>query len=238
MEISYKLIIDTLFPPRCSVCLKYTNHYDTFESLCNKCLNSVAIKTGFSCPECGKRIPTITSMCHRTNFLLVAPSAYSNTYIETLIQDLKFKYIKSAALPLAHMILQSLSSILEEIPFDISRALLVPIPLAPRRERERGFNQSALIAKEINMLVPQLTYAPEILMRVRYELPQSKTRTQKEREAHLKNAFLARIPPKMAGLPLFLVDDVYTTGATIRNAIIELKNKGAGKIIVLVAAKT
>jgi ComF family protein len=177
-------------------------------------------------------------LCHRTNFLLVAPSAYSNTYAEILIQDLKFKYIKSAALPLAHMILQSLSSVLEEIPFDISRTLLVPVPLAMRRERERGFNQSALIAKEINALIPQLIYTPEILVRTRYELPQSKTCTREEREAHLKNVFLAHIPPEMKGLPIFLIDDVYTTGATIRNAIIELKNKGAGKIIVLVAAKT
>jgi len=136
------------------------------------------------------------------------------------------------------MILQSLSSVVNEIPFDISHALLVPIPLALRREYERGFNQSALIAKQINTLIPQLIYAPEIIRRTRYETPQSKTRSQKERELHLNNAFSVNIPTEMKGFPIFLVDDVYTTGATVRNAITELKNNGAGKIIVLVAAKT
>jgi len=234
----YRLVIDALFPSRCSVCLKFTKRSERFESLCTICFDSITPKTGFSCPECGKRIPTITSICHRENFLLVASNTYSNPCIKAIIHDLKFNYIKSAALPLTHMILQSLSSVLEEIPFDISRALLVPIPLASRRERERGFNQSALIAKEINKFIPQLIYAPEILKRKRYELPQSKTQTQKQREEHLKNAFSANIPYEMKGLPLFLVDDVYTTGATIRNAIKELKENGAGKIIVLVAAKT
>jgi len=134
--------------------------------------------------------------------------------------------------------LQSLSSVLDEIPFDLSRALLVPIPLAKRREYERGFNQSALIAKEIHKLIPQLIYSPQILKRIRYEVPQSKTSTRKERERNMKNVFSANIPKTLNGLPLFLVDDVYTTGATIRSAVNELKKRGAGKIIVLVAART
>lgn|GEM_PF-1253165 len=234
---SIQILKDALFPPRCVFCRTSTNT-GRYEAICESCMNECVPGSGFSCQDCGKRIPTINSLCHRSNFLLIPSGLYSNAHLESLIHGLKFDYIRSAALPLAHMMLQSLSSVLDEIPFDLSRALLVPIPLAKRREYERGFNQSALIAKEIHKLIPQLIYSPQILKRIRYEVPQSKTSTRKERERNMKNVFSANIPKTLNGLPLFLVDDVYTTGATIRSAVNELKKRGAGKIIVLVAART
>lgn len=232
-----KILKNSLFPPRCVVCNKSTNN-EKYEAVCEHCIKNYTPLSGFSCPECGKRIPTLDSICHRTNFLFCASQHYSNQTVETLIQHLKFLYIKSAAIPIAHMMLQTLGSVIQEIPFDLSHTILIPIPLAPRRERERGFNQSALLAKEIHLAIPQLTYAPEILQRIKYELPQTKTHTQKERDINLKNAFSANIPITIKGLPIILIDDVYTTGSTIKNAVKELKEKGAGKIIVLVAART
>lgn len=232
-----KILKNSLFPPQCVSCGLATNN-EKYEAICERCIKNITPLSGFSCPECGKKIPTLHSMCHRTNFLLCASQLYSNHKIETLIQHLKFLYIRSAAIPIAHIMLQTLNSVLEEIPFDLSRTILTPIPLASRRERERGFNQSALIAKEIHLTIPQLIYAPEILKRIRYELPQTKTHTQKDRDINLKNAFFANIPITMRGFPILLIDDVYTTGSTIKNAVKELKKGGAGKIIALVAART
>ncbi|TSC52660.1 MAG: phosphoribosyl transferase [Parcubacteria group bacterium LiPW_41] len=232
-----EILKSSLFPPRCVICNIATNN-EKYEAICDSCIRGYTPLSGFSCPECGKRIPTLHSICHRTNFLLCASQLYSNRPTEILIQHLKFLYIRSAAIPVAHMMLQTLNSVIQEIPFDLSKTLLTPIPLASRRERERGFNQSALLAKEIHSCIPQLIYAPKILKRIKYELPQTKTHTQKERNINLNNAFSADIPTTIQGLPIILIDDVYTTGATIKNAVKKLKEKGAGKIIVLVGART
>ncbi len=112
---------------------------------------------------------------------------------------------------------------------------IVPVPLSKKRYRERGYNQSALIARDIaaHFSVPCIETA---LIRNRDTVPQSSLRYQ-YREFNVRGAFFLKNPEAVRGKHVLLVDDIFTTGATVRDASRALKN-AAGRITVCTVAKT
>jgi len=92
---------------------------------------------------------------------------------------------------------------------------IVPVPLHPLKEKERGFNQSLLIAELIKeeLQVPIVT---EGIIRTKYTKTQTKL-SRKEREENVKNAFNIKSVKRFIGKKLLIVDDVYTTGSTVRS---------------------
>lgn len=111
--------------------------------------------------------------------------------------------------------------------------LVVPVPLHTRRLRERRFNQSALLAQEI---VRQAggTYAPDILRRVRHTIPQ-KGLNAKDRGENVRGAFAASGDPE--GKNILLIDDVFTSGATLNECARVMKAAGAATVSVLTIAR-
>lgn len=112
-----------------------------------------------------------------------------------------------------------------------------PVPLYPTKERERGYNQAALIAKEMCKRL-KLAYMPELLERVRY----TPTQTKLNSEARKENVSGAFASPDSAtdyvyGRNILLIDDVFTTGATCSECAIELKRKHAGRVLVASVAR-
>jgi ComF family protein len=106
-------------------------------------------------------------------------------------------------------------------------AALIPVPLHPRKERARGYNQAAVIARAMQRAIPQTTciYA---LRRVRPTASQTLL-SRTERRRNLSRAFACVNPPP-ADRPLVLVDDVLTTGATLNAACAALQQAGAKRI--------
>ena len=113
--------------------------------------------------------------------------------------------------------------------------IVSPIPLHPGRERERGFNQSDLLAEifskhfglaKINLLERKIN-----------NQPQAKSKNYQERQENMKNCFSLVRGGSVKNKNIILVDDVFTSGATLREAARTLKKAGAGKIIGLVVAK-
>jgi len=92
---------------------------------------------------------------------------------------------------------------------------IVPVPLHPLKEKERGFNQSLLIAELIKeeLQVPIVT---EGIIRTKYTKTQTKL-SRKEREENVKNSFNIKSVKRFIGKKLLIVDDVYTTGSTVRS---------------------
>ncbi|RKY96932.1 MAG: hypothetical protein DRQ03_06510 [Candidatus Hydrothermota bacterium] len=92
---------------------------------------------------------------------------------------------------------------------------IIPVPLHPLKEKERGFNQSLLIAELIKeeLQVPIVT---EGIIRTKYTKTQTKL-SRKEREENVKNAFNIKSVKRFIGKKLLIVDDVYTTGSTVRS---------------------
>ena len=105
--------------------------------------------------------------------------------------------------------------------------IIVPIPLHPRRQRGRGFNQAALLAQQLGSH-QAIEVNEQILRRVRYTMPQiglSPTR----RKENVWQAFAAE-PGSLDGMRILLIDDVYTTGATMTSAANALLNAGAKSV--------
>jgi len=113
---------------------------------------------------------------------------------------------------------------------------LLPIPLHPRRKRERGYDQALLLGRVLARRLdrPLLTGA---LVRSRYTSQQSLLPLRQRRD-NMRGAFAVRRPAAVQGLSLLLVDDVLTTGTTARECAKVLKEAGAARVQVLTLART
>ncbi|MGH8100409.1 MAG: ComF family protein [Chthoniobacterales bacterium] len=227
---------DILFLKQCIIC---KTRGDAI--CCATCLSRIPVSTAppakwLSDPDSGK------------HFCYFAASAdYENKTVKTLIHALKFDFIKSAAEPLGALLtsytLRYISQFRTENSFlnnfFTGNANIVPIPLSKKRERHRGFNQSELIARHFarnfarhfgrSMDIPVRN---DVLLRIRHTKPQSETTSAEERREHMHGCFSAKIPPSN----IILIDDVATTGSTLREAAIALRAAGAEKILAFAVA--
>lgn len=115
--------------------------------------------------------------------------------------------------------------------------VIVPVPLHRRRLWQRRFNQSAILAAALSKLCG-LPHVPDALRRQKFTTPQ-KGLNRLERRANVKNAFAAN-PQRVASIKaknVLLIDDVYTSGATLNECAKSLKNAGAEKVFVLTVAR-
>jgi ComF family protein len=112
---------------------------------------------------------------------------------------------------------------------------LVPVPLHPRRQRQRGFNQSELLARELGRRAG-VPVAPLALVR-REDTPPQTGLSAAARRANVKGAFAVRRRAQVSGKLLVLVDDVFTTGATAASCARVLSAAGAREVRLLTAAR-
>jgi ComF family protein len=112
--------------------------------------------------------------------------------------------------------------------------IIIPVPLHPKRLRERGFNQAAILARYVACVYKKPI--EEILERKRHTLPQWRL-TRNGRTANLREAFEVRTGIQLAGKSMLLIDDVCTTGATLESCAQTLKAAGAARICAFVLAR-
>ncbi|WP_424318824.1 ComF family protein [Candidatus Methylomirabilis sp.] len=145
---------------------------------------------------------------------------------------LLFKYggRRTLARYLGRLMVEGAGRLLDPSQFD----LLIPVPLHPKRERTRGFNQAALLAKEIGTGWG-LCVGHRVLHRVRATEAQSGGR--REREKNIKGAFAVARPGRVKNMRLLLIDDVFTTGATASECVKVLLAAGAAKVGVYTLAR-
>ncbi len=157
-----------------------------------------------------------------------ATAAFSYAFpVNKLIQSLKF----DERLLLADFLADALTSRI------IARAdCLVAMPLHPARLRERGFNQSLLLARRVasRLCIPLL---PDVCARTRDTPPQSAL-PWKERDKNMRRAFACKASPVLAGKHVAIVDDVMTSGASLGELARALKQAGAREVSAWVVART
>lgn len=115
-------------------------------------------------------------------------------------------------------------------------AVIVPIPLAPKRLRMRGFNQSLLLARAVKKMLPSVEIAENLL----FHAPMAKNQTglsRMERIQNIKGAFFIQNPRDFGQRPIFLLDDVMTTGATLNEAARTLKAANITPVSAIVLAR-
>jgi ComF family protein len=110
--------------------------------------------------------------------------------------------------------------------------LVAPVPLHPRRLKQRGFNQALLLAQAF----PEVHLERELVTRVRHTPPQTGLNA-KERRDNVKGAFTVSRPDLVKGKNILLIDDVFTTGATVKECARVLRKAGAHQVDVLTVAR-
>ncbi len=118
------------------------------------------------------------------------------------------------------------------VPNNWQADLLVPVPIHPVSELLRGFNQSALLAEYLSSKY-SIPYSTEILLKKRFTMPQ-KGLGADSRRRNIRNSFYAE--PECKNLRIVLIDDVFTTGATVYECAKTLKKAGASRVYACCAA--
>jgi ComF family protein len=145
------------------------------------------------------------------------------------ILELKYKSLRAIAVLLARLLNDYL--ITNPVPGEV----LVPVPLHRKRLKERGYNQSSLLAQELGKLA-NLPVVNDCLTRERYSPPQARTTTVAERRSNVANAFSCR-DGRLRDKQVLLIDDVSTSGATLDACAQALKEAGAASVWGLVLAR-
>jgi ComF family protein len=117
-----------------------------------------------------------------------------------------------------------------------SANLIIPVPLHPERERERGFNQALLLARELARL-SGLPLDEHSVVRRTHTSRHRAGMDAKARRKSVADAFVVRHPKLVAGRRVLLVDDVFTSGATVSACAAALKDAGAEEVFVLTVAR-
>jgi len=143
----------------------------------------------------------------------------------------RFKYdnLRALAKPLAEL----LNDYVEVYP--IPGEILVPVPLHRKRLRERGYNQSGLLARQLGRIM-RLPIITDCLVRERHSLPQARTSTVEERRSNVLDVFTYR-DSRLRDRKVLLIDDVSTSGATLDACAAAVKQSGATSVWALVLAR-
>jgi len=228
--------VSLLYPPVCTICGRSVG---AGEYLCDQCeTKAVRIVAPF-CQKCSEPFEgaitsafTCANCAHRTIYFDAAVAAYRGRGIVRQIIH-EFKYGRQ--IHLRHLVARWLHAALDDERlcgrrFDV----IVPVPLHPARQRERGFNQASLLAE---MLSAQTSIpAKPVLERIRYTTTQTAL-DRSERMENLHNAFRLRKNADVRGLHVLLVDDVLTTGSTLNECARLLKRAGAFSVHAATAAR-
>jgi len=167
---------------------------------------------------------------------LYYPLEYKNPLIKNLIKRFKYEpFVKELAKDLASLIIAHFQLLDPPPNFGGGDYVLVPVPLEKRKLKWRGFNQSEEIGKEISKFL-NIPLINDILFKIKETLPQVEL-SEKEREENIKGVFIIRNRKKISGKKILLVDDVYTTGSTMKECAQLLKKAGAKEVIGIVIAR-
>lgn len=205
----------------CDRCWRKTHIYQDKEITCQKC--HAFLKSGIPSAE------TFCRRCERDEYDLARAVGLYERGLSTSILTLK----NEPFLPLR--LRNLLVSAFQNSPFqDTTR--IIPVPLSERRFKERGFNQAAIIAQAIakpaGITIDELSLA-----RIIHTGKHRAGMDRKARGESVRGAFLVKRPRLIVGENILLVDDVFTTGATVSNCAKVLKESGARKVYVLTIAR-
>jgi ComF family protein len=229
-----RALIDLFFPGDCPIC-KRAAYLDNVSFACLSCLDEVAWIRGARCKFCGVAMDgmeyaglTCKNCRERTPLFKGGRSMFNlNPAGRSLIHEIKYQGNKR--------VLEDISFFLERAPgfLDfITGTVLIPVPLHRKKLNKRTFNQSLWIAKALAKEAGISTVAYDCLIRTRNTPSQTKL-DREQRQKNMKNAFALKQGTCLDGFDrAVLVDDVYTTGATLDACAQALIESGFGQVEV------
>jgi ComF family protein len=247
----YHLALDAVFPPRCAGCGLWSEPV-----FCPACRASLRPIVAPLCVCCGypfdplARSAAVCAECHHNRYHL-SPSfeALRSVYtfegpLRQAVHRFKYQDKRALAAPLGALLRDFLveqpapgSTRVPRLPHH-RLALITSVPLHPWRRYRRGYNQSELLARELGkaLRVP----VGSVLRRIRHTVPQVELAAQ-QRAKNVRNAFAADVAALRASNPrngpVLVLDDVCTTGSTLRECARVLKAAGAAEVYALTLAR-
>ena len=224
-------LLDFLFPKFCVGCHQEGSYF------CNKCLSKI------------KTVPQICPVCEKASVFgqthLNCRSRYSLdgltslfTYegiIKEAIHKIKYQFVTDLTKELMEFVFQQLATEKEQKYLVFEKfllqkgAIIVPVPLYWYKENTRGFNQASLIAKFISLHY-KVPLNAKVLKRKKWTISQTGL-SEEERKENVKNIFSVSPNILISQYPnILLLDDVWTTGSTIKEAAKTLKKAGIEKV--------
>ena len=231
-------LLNFVLPPRCFLCDKVL---DDAYGLCNECFSEMNLIKKPLCYECGQPLETVLAgkhklLCghclkpHRKIFRMSRSACAYDELSKKLILDFKFYDKTDLASFLAKMMFVAGQDI-----FDAGVDIILPVPLHLTRLIERKYNQSALLAIELGKLAG-ICVDTQTLTKIR-KTKQQVDCSGEERLKNLKGAFALKDDEKLKGKRLLLIDDVLTTGSTMKECAAVLKKAHPKSIDILTVAR-
>ncbi len=231
-----KKLIDFILPQRCLLCGKVISSPD---SLCLDCFDKISFITTPYCSRCGKPLMMeekvhdfycASCLKKKRSFRLCRSAIYYDDLSKKLLLDFKFAdHIENRKL------LSKWLYIAGKDIFDAGVDLIIPVPLHYTRLLKRKYNQSAMLAAELSKLI-DVPVNYKVLKKIRYTLPQVHCNGQ-QRKKNIKDAFSITDNTQIKGKRIVIIDDVYTTGSTLKECTAVLKKSGAKSVDLLTVAR-
>ena len=222
--------LNILFPELCPICQEPSSDHK-IAPVCTECWHTIQPYEGPGCRKCGR--PLVSDVSRTCGYCLKDEPAFKRagsfgTYdgaLKKAINLFKYYNVKRLSVPLSEIMLLSRMPQVETV---------IPVPLYIKRLRQRGFNQSALIAGH---MASCMGAEPVIgsLIKIRDTMPQVGL-SSAERRKNIRNAFEIRNGELIRNKSVLLIDDVITTGATAGECSRVLKKAGAGEVYVMALA--
>ena len=227
----FSSFIDLIFPKTCIGCNSRLN--DKEQILCSECEQSLDFLTGI-CEICGttkENNPCKTCESNKFYFDKACSVFQFNSTVQNLIHNMKYNEMTKISEYLGKYTKEYLNTFHPFSKIDI----ITPIPLHKVKKRSRGFNQSEFLTRVISEQM-NWTHIPNLILRKKFTETQTKL-SKKQREENVSNAFKLNPKFNIENKDILIIDDVFTTGATINSACKLLKNHNANKIYVLTIAR-
>ena len=219
--------MDSFFPRRCVGCGKLGDF------ICPECLEKLPRLLPPLCPHCGRPQASgiVCPDCRRrqTEIDGIRSPYRFDEVIRKAIYELKYRNLKAISACLAGLLADYLRS------NRLNGEASTYVPLHPRRLRERGYNQSSLLARELSKHI-DLPVIEDCLVRVKQSKPQVRASDVRERRSNVAGAFVC-CDEGVSGKQIILIDDVCTSGATLESCATALKSKGAVSVWGLTLAR-
>ena len=191
------------------------------------------------CPRCGLPVPSkdgegyLCGPClqEKRYFEAHRSSGLYEGALKEAIHTFKYRGVFSLVRLFGDLLQPTLQTLGHGYPVDV----MIPVPLHIRRLRERGFNQAFLLVKELNRRIG-IPYEERVLKKIK-DTPVQISLKKQERKKNLTGAFQVTDTEALKGKSVVLVDDVYTTGATVNECSRALLKAGAERVAVLTVAR-
>ncbi len=218
-----------LYPLRCGACGADGS------VLCPACIETLrVVEEAASCPVCGRwvgeRIMCGECITETRGFQEGLYGFYFENRLRDALHAFKFQWRKDVGKCLIAILRNKIASLSERID------AIIPIPVTEKRLRERGFNQSFIISEEISAITGRPVHH-SILFKTQ-ETRDQYTLSKDERRKNIKGVFSIKDGGSVRGRSILLVDDLFTTGYTIREASRTLRKEKPAEIVVFALART